>query len=338
MARRERTTGLPRHQRQDRSANERKFLGVPVNDRSIRYAIFGSVAVVAVIVLGIFLWRYYQENYVRPDKVVLTVGESEVTLEYYTDRFYKFALDNQTTGSLTGQALLRQIEEEEVTVQLAESKGIDLSNEAVEAFVAEELGVEAGTDDFRSAVGSARGALGWSAETYFREARARAALDALTDDALEGIGETGEVIDFRVVVVASEAEAQDVYDRVTAGEDIGQIAQVESLDLTSRQNDGLVENQPPGVLNDELQAVLVDAEEGDLLEPIESDGSWWVIQVEDIDPEGELTETDRNDLATIQVSDEIEAFRSTVVITSDLTADDVEWATENTTTIETGAQ
>ncbi len=338
MARRERTTGLPRHQRRPRSEKERRFLGVRVDEGSLRWTILGALSVLVLVVVGVFAYRWYHENYIRPEKVILQVDTAEVKLGYYADRLYQFLVQNPTQGGSTiAQSLLRQLENEEVVVLYAESRGIDLSASAVTIFIAERLGVSPNTSNYDRAYRDALRTTGWSDSTYRRVARYSLAERELATLFQGAVPETGEMLNFRAVVVVSEVAAQTVIDRVDAGGDLGTIAQLESLDLTSRQNDGLIENQPPELLQVALAEALAESETGVLLGPLQIGSNWWVLRLESRNPAGEYTETQRRQLANVALDEALEEFRATLTIRQDFnTTSDYQWAIDHTTVVQTG--
>ncbi|MEX2080925.1 MAG: peptidylprolyl isomerase [Dehalococcoidia bacterium] len=301
----------------------------------MRWAILGGVALIVVVALGLFGYRWYQANFVRPEKVVLHVGTTEVKLEYYADRLYQFLVANPSTSTSTGsQALLRELEAEELNSQYAQAQGVDLSASAVTAFMAEEFGADLNSTGFESSYRAALRRTGWSDSTYRREAAARMANAELLELLEVEVGDTGELLDFRAVVVADEESAQDVFDRVEGGEDLGLIAQVESLDLTSRQNDGLIENQTTETLQDELALVLGDAAEGALLGPVQAGNNWWVLRVEGRDPEGEYTDAQKAQIARARLAIALEEFRATILVRQDFTGSDYDWALQHTTVVD----
>ena len=71
MARRERTTGLPRQPRQVRRVHTgRTFLGIPINDATIRLGVLGFAGALLIVVTGIgnalYIWmRQRAERWVK---------------------------------------------------------------------------------------------------------------------------------------------------------------------------------------------------------------------------------------------------------------------------------
>lgn len=335
MARRERTTGLPRaERRQRRATSKRTFAGIPLDDRTARVGLFGGALALLVVVLGMFGWFWYQDNYVRPDKVVLRVDDREVDLRYYADRLYQFATANPDAGSTLSQQLLNKLEEEELTVILAEREGIDLSDEAVERFIGLELAGPDATEpltgnEYTAALRDVLRTTGFDRDVYERVSRASLATQELLAGYREDIGTTGETIDFRVVVLGSEEDANAALERVNGGEAIGTVAQELSLDLESRQNDGLQENRVVELLLDDVKTAFEGKVAGDLVGPFQVEDDWWLVRVEERNAEGELSEADQENIAQLRLDEALDALKSELSPTRNLSASDFDWAADN---------
>jgi len=338
MARRERTTGLPRAERRERRATaQRTFAGIPINDGTVRVGLFGLAFVLLVLIVGMFGWFYYQDNYVRPDKVVLRVNDREVNLRYYADRLYQFAVANPNAGSTVSQQLLTKLEEEELLILMAEERGIDLSEAAVERYIGLDLAAEGATepltgDEYTRALRDELRLTGYGRDVYERLSRAALANDELLKIHREEVGTTGEAVDYRVVVVGSENEANEALSRINGGEPIADVAGEVSLDVESKAQGGLVEGRVLGLLVEELRTAFDGKVEGDLFGPIEASGNWFIFQLEGRTADAELSEEDQETLAQARLDEAVDAFRETVTRERSLSASDYEWATDHVNT------
>ncbi len=145
MSRRDRTTGLPRPRERAAVSHGPTFLGIHWTDDHWRAAILGGVAIIGLLVVGIFVWRWYVEHVRYPNSVVLRVEDQEFTLDYFTERLPSFAQANSSlTTGFREPALLSKLEEEAITIIAAEGRGVDLSDEAVTQWIADDLGVPVG--------------------------------------------------------------------------------------------------------------------------------------------------------------------------------------------------
>ena len=298
-----------------------------------RLLILGVAVLLLVIVAGAFAYRIYANNVLRPNNVVLTVGEDKVKLSYYTDRLYEFALANaQVSVPLLQSSLLAKLEEESLTVQLAGDRGIELSDEAVTQAIADKLGVPVGGNGspFDSRYRAELKRVGMSDGNYRRLSRAELANSKLREQIALDVGDTGEMVTLRAVASISEAESNAVLERIKGGADMGTIAQTESLDLGSRATDGVQSAAPPLLFPDELQAALEGKADKEVFGPVEIGTQWWVFSVESRDPEGVYSEAQKTTLADVKFEEALDAKRATLTITRSLSASDANWAREHT--------
>src|SRR5690606_21542372 len=118
--------------------------------------------------------------------------------------------------------------------------------------------------------------------------------------------------------------------RVQAGENLGTVAQTTSTDVSSKQNDGLMEATPTRLLPDAVRTAIEGKSAGsDLIGPLEVAGSFWVFRIEKRGPQGVYTETQRGQLTDLALQDAIAAKRPQVKITTDMDSPDYEWANEH---------
>ena len=331
MARRERTTGLPRARQ--RSATVEQSRGV--DERTLRFAVLGVGAVVLLVVLGFLAYRIYDQRVGVPNSPVLTVAGEEASLRYYTDRLGPFVQENANSGAslaVVEENLLTKLEEEELTVRIAEQRGIDLSDDAVTQFIADGFGVPVGGNQssYDSFYRNELRTNGFSDATYRRMKKAELADARLQEQLKEEVGTSGEQYTARIVLASSEEEAASIHARIAAGEDMGTIAQTDSIDLESRQNDGLLPPEPLELFPPEVRPAVEGAEPGTLLEPVQVGDNWWVTRVESV-AEADYTEGQITTLTTMRLTELIEEERANLggQIERSLSADDIEWAEEH---------
>lgn len=334
MSRRERTTALPRTHIRERDAREqRTFLGRPWTERESRFAIIGGALFLLLVVAAAFGYRLYYNQVLRPNKVILEVGAEKVRLDYYTDRLFEFARANTNTSlPLIQSGLLSKLEEEALTVQEAESRGIALGEAEVTQAIADKLGVPVGGDgsvfDTRYRAELARTGL---TDTSFRRlAKAELADTKLREAITTEVGDTGEMVTMRIVVSATEDASKAVLSRIQAGENMGTIAQTESTDLSSRASDGVRDAEPREILNDTIRTAIEGKGVGDVIGPLEVEGSWVVLRVEVIDPAGAYTPAQKTQVVDERFLDVIAARRASVKVVRDFTSSDADWSVAHT--------
>jgi hypothetical protein len=331
MTRRDKTTGRPRRRESDRAAAGSKR-GFSWSETHTRLAILSSVGVLLLLVLGLIVYEWYDENVGKPNKTILQVDDQEFSLEYFTERIVPFATENpRLSRGFLEPALLTKLEEEAVTIAEAERRGIDTSDDAVTQYIAEELGVApggAGTP-FDTLYRQRLRETGLSNSDYRQLSRAALAESAILEQITEELGDTGPKIEMRVVVLGTEADANEVVERIEGGEDMGTIAQTDSSDIESRQQDGLLTLTPPELFPESVRTAMEGQEPGTLLGPVLVQSQWWVFRVERVEEESTYTDTDKEQLAESRLAALLSELRSAANITRSLSDSDIEWAYRN---------
>ncbi len=300
----------------------------------MQLAILGTALALGALVLGLFAWNEYQERYVRPNSTVLTVAGEDVSLRYYTDRLRPWLEQNLSSGissSLLEQSLLVKLEDEELTRLIAQDRGITITDEDITSAIAEDLGVEVGGDGsaFDDLYRERLRATQMSEGNYRRLVEAQVANERVTDQLIAELGETGEFVTLRTIVVDSEEKATELRGKVAAGEDMGTLAQTESLDLTSRQVDGLMVPDPPGLMPEAIRNAIEGKPEGEVFDPVQVGNNWWVFRIEKRQPESPYSEENQNQLADLELARLIDEKRTATSIQRSLDPDDVAWAEDH---------
>ena len=330
-------------------AADRRIAGVPWNDRTRRLGILGAAGLLLAVVIGIFAYNIYEERIGRPNTVILSVEGEDFTLRYYADRLGGFLKANNATSStiqLLEEDLLNKLEREAVGVKLAAEKNVPLGNEDILNFIASQFGVQRGASgsSFDTLYRAQLRAQAVSDGTFKRLKTAELAESKLQDSIRTEIGDKGDQYVLRSVLAASKAAipdtattkgvigADDILKRLQAGEDFGSIAQKESLDLASRQQDGLMLPEPIELLPAAIQAALKDKKIGELLGPVQVQDKWWVFKIERVEPV-DYSANQKTDLGKIRLDALINQTRSTLraagKIKSSLSASDITWAQNN---------
>lgn len=331
MTRRDKTTGRPRRRASYGHAGDTggKFVW---SDTHTRLAILSGVGVLLLLVLGLIGYQWYDDNIGKPNKTVLEVDGEKYSLEYFTERIIPFATENpRLSRGFLEPALLTKLEEEAVTVAEAERRGVDTSDEAVTQYIASELGVApggAGTP-FDTLYRQRLRETGLTNSDYRRLSQAALAEAALLEQITEELGDTGPKIEMRLVVVSTEAEANEIRERIEGGEDMGTIAQTDSADITSRQQDGLLTLTPPELFPESVRTAMEGQELETLLGPVLVQTQWWVFRVERQVDDAEYTDTDKTQLSETRLSALISELRSAADVTRSLSDSDIEWAYRN---------
>ena len=333
MARRDRTTGLPRPRPRSQARAKSRFA---LADQQQFMLLWVGGGLLLVILVGLLGYRWYDNNFLRPDKTILSVNDENFSLRYYSDRLFLAASQAQGGGtnfSILQQALLTDLEDEAIGTILAREKGITVSEEDITAEIASQLGVPAGGagSSFDTLYRQRLRSVNMSDDAYRRYIEAVVFLNRLKDSFTGEIGDTGELVTIRTIVSPTLEAANAVAARVKAGEDLGTLAQTESNDVTSRQKDGLMEPEPARLLPEPIRTAIEGKDAGsEVLGPVQVEpGNFWVFRIQTRQPDGDLTETQKGQLADLALEDALAAKRAQVDIDRNISSDDFQWANEN---------
>lgn len=336
MARRERTTGLPRPRPRPGRTAGRQFAGINWHEGHARLAILGGAGVLLLLVLGLIGYRWYDTTFAKPNKTILTVGDQNFSLRYYSDRLYQFVQANQQQGSsslaLAEQQLLTKLEDEALTIQLARDKGISLSSDDITRAIAEELGVPVGGtgSSFDTLYRQRLKTTKMSDTNYRKLTEASLANQKLLDMFKGEVGEKGEQVTLRAVMTSTEDDANKALSEIKGGQDMGTVAQTESTDLQSRQNDGVMLPESPLLIPQPIQDAIKDKQPGsELFGPIQVQNNWWVFRLEKRDPQADYSDAQKGQLAQLKLDDALKQQRAATTIKRDISGADMNWAVDH---------
>ncbi len=330
MARRERTTGLPRPRGRQAAKQVSRF-----GEREQRFAMIGGALLLVLLLVGLLGWRLYDDAFRRPEKTILAVGEEKFSLQYYSDRLYLAVNQNSGSGTNLGilqQTVLGDLETEGIAIALAREKGISVSDEEISAEIAAQLGVPVGGagTSFDSLYRQRLATLKMSDGAYRRYTKAQVYQQKLSAQFETELGGKGDMVTLRTVVSTSKEAADLVLAKTKTSADLGTIAQTESADLTSRQKDGIMTAEPPRLLPDTVRAAIADKQAGsEIFGPILVQTNYWIFRIETRDPGGAYSQTQKAQLADLNLQDAIKAQRPKVKIDRNVSNSDYTWANEH---------
>jgi parvulin-like peptidyl-prolyl isomerase len=330
MARRERTTGLPRARGPKPAKPVSRF-----GEREQRLTVVGVGVLLIAVLLGLFGWRYYDDNYRQPNKTILSIAGESYSLRYFSDRLYLAATQQSGSGtniSLLEQTVLTDLENEAVIISLAKEKGITVSDEDITTEIASQLGVPVGGagSSFDTLYRQRLKSVKMSDGAYRRYTEAQVYQQKLSQSFQDQTGEKTEMITLRTVVSGTQEAANTVLALAKTNADFGSIAQTQSTDLTSRQKDGVMDAEPARLLPENVRNAIQAKPAGDeIFGPIQVETNWWVFKIESKDPEGTLSETQKSQLADLLVQDAVKERRATVKIDRNINSSDYTWANDN---------
>lgn len=130
----------------------------------------------------------------------------------------------------------------------------------------------------------------------------------------------------RNIVVTSREEAQDVADRLAAGEDFAALAAVRSADESSRSTGGDLGVLYRGQLDEAYGAAAFEAPQGGVFGPVESQFGWNVGQVTSVVPATQAAEADGLAAMRSLLGDEAKAERWSSWLRDRIREADLEYA------------
>jgi peptidyl-prolyl cis-trans isomerase SurA len=287
----------------------RKTTGRWDEERRSQLLVMALGAVVVIAVAGIAVFGYYQTQIRPKGETVLQVGDRSFNLDYVERRLrYDISQGNTTYEASPSQAaslLLDEIGKEELMRQGAPEKGVDLSEEAVDAEIRsrENVAADADQNTFAAAYRKAVRDSGLSTKGYRDVVAADMANKALESMFQEQAPKTADQVRFRVIVLATEDDAKAALQRLQNGEDFATVAQEVSLDSTSSANGGEVDWTVRGLLDPALDEALFSLDIGQISDIITGQNGLFIVQVEERQEQRETTSSQQVQLGDKALQD-----------------------------------
>jgi len=183
--------------------------------------------------------------------------------------------------------------------QGAPEKGVDLSDEAIDAEIRRQESVPDDADQktFATAYRKAVRDSGLSTEAYRDVIAAGMAATAIQSKFVEEVPKTADQVRFRAIVLTTEDDAKAALERLRNGEDFAAVAGEVSLDTASRANGGEVDWTPRGLVDPALDEVLFSLEIGQISDIITGQSALFIVQVLERQDQRETTDSQRPILA-----------------------------------------
>jgi peptidyl-prolyl cis-trans isomerase C len=289
-----------------------------------------------LLAAGVIGYGYWDTN-VRPkSETVLQVGDTSFSLGYFERRVHYvvvetgYVLPEDLTGSQLQQLLgvlleqlITQVETGELTRQGARDLAITATDQEIDDEIAQRQGVpsDAEQEAFLAAYRAAVRESGLSTED-FRSIMEAAVLDGkIRDRFLEEAPDSVEQVRFRLILVASEEEAQDLVARLDAGEDFGDLARDLSLDVATQEQGGERDWTPLDTLTGDFRTALSELEVGETSEVIANPQGFVVLEPLEKAAERETADDQKAALANRAFSDWLDELRSRVEVVNSLDQD-----------------
>ncbi len=217
----------------------------------------------------------YQKELIGLRTTLISQGEIDPNTE-----------EGQQRLATLGQQVLEGLITNVLIEQAAERLGVTVSEKDVQtAFQAmvNDLGGEQAVQELLASEGM-------TVEQYLEQQRALLLAQALRARIVGEVGERGEQIHVRHIMVKTEAEAQQALARVRAGEDFAKVAREMSQDAATADKGGDLGWFPRGIMPPEFDEVAFSLEPGGISHIVEVPPGYHIIQVLERDPDCPLSD------------------------------------------------
>ena len=245
-----------------------------------RQRIIFSVAIVIVVavlsVIGVGVYKgWYVSDYKPLHEVVLEVNGTKFNMEYYINMLKYHTQDMSPEWAYyMSDSVIEVIERDELARQEAEALGITVSDEELDEVIS--VITPPPPEEYRDAIAGEFLLLKMRDE-YFEEQ----------------VSKYADQRHIMAMFLESEAQANEVIDRMEAGEDFSALAAALSLDEVTKEAEGDLGWRPAGVLPFVVESTVLEesafsAEVGVLSQPIWEETKtkqvgYWLIEVIEVD-------------------------------------------------------
>jgi parvulin-like peptidyl-prolyl isomerase len=216
-----------------------------------------------VVALGIVAYAVISdeiEDRNRPGSTAIKVDDRKYSLDDFTSRVESFVQQNGGTGQITIEAyqsvlpaVQDQLIEEQILVRFASEMGLSASDDEILDEIASRMGINKEDPAFQTRFQEELARTGNSEDEYREVATAailrRKALEKYTAE----IPASAESVNYRLITVASQEEADAIRSEIEAGGDFAAIATERSLDTATKESGGNVGWTPRGVLDKAIE-------------------------------------------------------------------------------------
>jgi len=319
---------LPRKRRPSRiptPAWEREHgaIGERIAGRSGQfYAVAGIIAVV-VIAIGIVAYAVVSDEIAdrnRPGSTAVQVGDKKYSLEDFTGRVDSFVQQNGGPGEITAQsyqtvipAVQEQLIEEQVLVRFAGEMGLSATEDEILNEIASRMGINKEDTTFTTRLQEELNRTGFT-EQEFRELATSAVLRVKALEKFKSeVPANAEQVNYRVIVVEGQTEADDIRDQLDAGADFATLAMEKSLDTATKANGGAVGWTARGVLDKSVEDHLF-AQEINKVTTYPTSDNIYIYQVTEKAADRPIEEAQKTTLSETKYGDWFTEKRETLTI------------------------
>ena len=215
------------------------------------------------------------------DRVVARVGEEEIT----KDELYNLLVEHN------GQAALNTLIMHEIINQEAEKQNIEISDEKIQSEVDEMISQYGGEESFNSYLQTT----GYTLDSIKNNIEINLAIEALlesditiTEDEMKAYFEENkstfaakEQVKASHILVATEEEAKEIKEKLSAGEEFAQLAKDYSIDTSNNEKGGDLGFFARGEMVEAFENAAFSLEVGAISDPVLTSYGYHIIKVEE---------------------------------------------------------
>ena len=298
-------------------------------ERIILIAVGVTLAIALVVVaVGLFITQY-----LPPRAHVTTIDGRDYDAAAVARRaghFLLFDAQGRQDVDVTAEALTR-LEREELLRKRAPAVVGEVSDEDVEKYLRERLGFAGENVDANAFAESLRQQLRLSGlrQSEHRElTRATVLEQRLRDRFRDEVPKSAPQVHLARVRVNSEAAAQRVREQAATGTDFARLVTEQSVDTATRPRGGDLGWQLNDALDPGVRTAVAGLPTGAISDVVRVGNQFDVYRVVELQPEREVSDQQRTELARKRVDEWVERERASFPVERDLSGGEAEWIQE----------
>jgi hypothetical protein len=254
-------------------------------------AVVAGFAIFLLVVVGFIGYGWWDSQMGPPRSKAMRVGETTFNLDFFSRRVKGLLQDAGLSGQAVGSSTFSSVVsivvgtlEQEVLLRQRAPVDLDLSPtpDEVEGEIASRLGVS--RDDpaaFKAAYEADRRARDLSDKEYREMIEAALLSRWVSDGFVRAAPEAADQVRIRQIQVGAQEDADEVVERLNAGEDFAIVAKEMSSDSTTKDAGGEKGWVAMEELDASYAAKVFALEVGQRSEPLESEGGFLIVEVEE---------------------------------------------------------
>jgi parvulin-like peptidyl-prolyl isomerase len=310
---------------------ERGAIGRRIGGQSPQFYAIAGVVGLLVVALGIvafaFLNNYIQDRN-RPGSTAIKVEDTNYTVRNFTDRMRRYIQQAGGTGSVFGQnpeaalsLVADELIEEALVLRFAADQGQTATDDEVKAEIATMLALS-GPDDanFDTRLGEELTRTNLSDQQYRDMARAVVLRRKVEEKFKAEVPPASEAIHYRQIILDTTDQTQGdaLVRQIEGGTDFAEVAKEQSTDPAAKENGGDQGWVPRGFIDDrDLENALFALEPGKL-SVYSKDGSVYVYQVIEKQPDRPVEEAQKSTVSANKFRFWIDDLKASAKITNEM--------------------